>query len=111
MSEFLLGPGQRIGAIAIGPPAGEYAIATLPFKNMSWREIVPGQQVATIVSAGPPASANAEAEVLRQRVEGQRWIDEVRASAIARQRRIVYSQTEDRRVFMIDGRVAFVGQT
>jgi FtsP/CotA-like multicopper oxidase with cupredoxin domain len=105
MSEFLLGPGQRIDAIAIGPPPGEYAIATLPFKNMAWREIFPGQQVATVVSAGPPVSADAEAEVLRQRVEVKRWIDEVRASTIARQRRLVYSRTEDRSVFMIDGRV------
>jgi suppressor of ftsI len=105
MNEFLLGPGQRIDAIAIGPPPGKYAIATLPFKNMAWREIFPGQQVATIVSAGPPASADAKAEVLRQRMEVKRWIDELRASAIARQRRIVYSRTEDRSVFMIDGRV------
>jgi suppressor of ftsI len=105
MNEFLLGPGQRIDAIAIGPPPGKYAIATLPFKNMAWREIFPGQQVATIVSAGPSVSADAEAEVLGQRVEVKRWIDELRASAIARQRRIVYSRTEDRSVFMIDGRV------
>jgi hypothetical protein len=31
--------------------------------------------------------------------------NEVRKSAIVRQRRIVYSRTEDRSVFMIDGRV------
>ncbi len=104
-SEFLLGPGQRIDAIAIGPPAGEYAVATLPFKNMAWREVFPGQRVATIVSSGRQTSADAEAEVLRQRVVGPRWIDEVRTSPIARQRRLIYSRTEDRSVFMIDGRV------
>jgi FtsP/CotA-like multicopper oxidase with cupredoxin domain len=54
---------------------------------------------------GPSASANADAEVLRQRVASPRWIDEVRKSTIARRRRIVYSRTEDRSVFMIDGRV------
>jgi FtsP/CotA-like multicopper oxidase with cupredoxin domain len=105
VNELVLGPGQRIDAIAVGPPAGEYPIATLPFKNMAWREVFPGQQVATIVSAGPPASADADAEVSRQRVAQPRWIDEVRASKIARQRRIVYSRTEDRSVFMIDGKV------
>jgi suppressor of ftsI len=105
VSEVLLGPGQRIDAIAIGPPPGEYAIATPPFKNMAWREVFPGQQVATIVSAGPPVSGNGEAEVSRQNVAIPRWIDEVRLSAIARQRRIVYSRTDDRSVFMIDGRV------
>ncbi len=105
MSEVLLGPGQRIDAIAIGPPPGEYAITTLPFKNMAWREIFPGQQVATIVSAGPPVPGHAEAEVSRQHVAEPRWINEVRMSTIARHRRIVYSRTEDRTVFMIDGRV------
>jgi FtsP/CotA-like multicopper oxidase with cupredoxin domain len=104
-SEFVLGPGQRVDAIAIGPPAGEYAIATLPFKNMAWREIFPGQQIATIVSAGASASTDAEDEVLRQRVARPRWIDEVRTSQIVRQRRLEYSRTEDRSVFMIDGKV------
>jgi FtsP/CotA-like multicopper oxidase with cupredoxin domain len=105
VSEFLLGPGQRIDAVVIGPPPGEYVIATLPFKNMAWREVFPGQQVATLVSTGPSASANADAEVLRQRVASPRWLDEVRKSTIVRHRRIVYSRTEDRSVFMIDGRV------
>jgi suppressor of ftsI len=105
ISEFLLGPGQRIDAIAIGPPAGEYAMGALLFKNMAWRDPFPAQQIATIVSAGSPASGDAEAEIMRQRVARPRWIDEVRASPIARQRRLVYSRTEDRSVFMIDGRV------
>jgi suppressor of ftsI len=105
ISEFLLGPGQRIDAIAIGPPAGEYAMGTLLFKNMAWRDPFPAQRIATIVSAGPPVSRDTEAKVMGQRVARPRWIDEVRASAIARQRRLVYSRTEDRSVFMIDGRV------
>jgi suppressor of ftsI len=104
-SEFFLGPGQRIDAIAIGPPAGEYAMGTLLFKNMAWREPFPAQQIATVVSAGPPVPGDAEAQVTRQRVARPRWIDEVRASPIARMRRLVYSRTDDRSVFMIDGRV------
>ncbi len=105
LSEFLIGPGQRIDAIAIGPPAGEYAMGTKVFKNMAWREPFPAQQIATIMSAGSLASGNAEAQVLLQRNERPRWIDEVRASAIARRRRLEYSRTEDRSVFMIDRRV------
>lgn len=104
IEEFLSGPGRRFDAIAIGGPAGEYAIRTLTFKNMAWRDPFPGQQVATIVSAGSPEKGDAEAEVARVRVAGPRWIDEVRASAIARERRLVYSKTDDRSVFMIDGR-------
>jgi suppressor of ftsI len=105
ISEFLLGPGQRIDAIAIGPPAGEYPMGTLLFKNMAWRDPFPAQQVATIVSSGRPASVDGVSEVMRQHVAAPRWIDEVRASTIARQRRLVYSRTEDRSVFMIDGRI------
>jgi suppressor of ftsI len=105
ISDFLLGPGQRIDAIAVGPPAGEYAMGTILFKNMAWRDPFPAQQIATIVSAGSPASTDAETEVLRQRVAHPGWIDDVRASPIARQRRLVYSRTDDRSVFMIDGRV------
>ena len=105
LSEFLIGPGQRIDAIAIGPPAGAYPMGTMLFQNMAWREPFPAQQIATIVSAGSSASPDAETEVLRQRIDRPRWIDEVRASPIARRRRLEYSRTEDRSVFMIDGRV------
>ena len=105
LNEIIIGPGQRVDAIAIGPPAGEYAMATSLFKNMAWREPFPAQQIATILSAGPPVSTTADAEVLRQRAVGSRWIDEVRASPIARRRRLKYSRTDDRSVFMIDGRV------
>jgi suppressor of ftsI len=102
LSEFLIGPGQRIDAIVIGPPAGEYIMGTLLFKNMAWRDPFPAQQIATIVSAGPAVQADAEPEVLRQHVAAPRWIDEVRQSPISRQRRIVYSRTEDRSVVNTD---------
>jgi FtsP/CotA-like multicopper oxidase with cupredoxin domain len=104
IEEFLSGPGQRFDAIAIGPPAGEYAIRTLQFKNMAWRDPFPGQHVATIASAGSPETGDAHAEAARVRFAGPRWIDEVRAGAIARERRLVYAKTDDRSVFMIDGR-------
>jgi suppressor of ftsI len=81
-------------------------MGTIPFQNEAWRKPDPAQQLAAIVSAGPRTeSAAAEAEVLRQNVRGARWIDEVRATPIARRRRLEYSKTPDRKVFMIDGRV------
>jgi suppressor of ftsI len=106
MTEFFVGPGQRIDAIAIGPPAGEYAMRTISFQNQAWRKPDPARQLATIVSGGSAAAtAGAETEVLRQRVEVPRWIDEVRSAPIARRRTLEYSRTPDRRVFMINGRV------
>jgi FtsP/CotA-like multicopper oxidase with cupredoxin domain len=106
ITEFFIGPGQRIDAIAIGPEPGEYAMGTIPFQNQAWRKPDPARQLATIVSAGSgSASAVVETEVLRQKVDGARWFDEVRSASIARRRRLEYSRTPDRQVFMIDGRV------
>jgi FtsP/CotA-like multicopper oxidase with cupredoxin domain len=104
--EFFLGPGQRIDAIAIGPDAGEYAMRTISFQNQAWNKPVPSTQLATIVSAGPRASpTSVEAEILRQTLVGPAWIDQVRASPIARRRTLVYSRSPDRQTFYINGRV------
>jgi FtsP/CotA-like multicopper oxidase with cupredoxin domain len=105
-SEFFMGPGQRIDAVAIGPQAGTYALRTISFQNQAWKQPDPPQQLATIVSDGPGAAGGSvEAEVLDQRVARARWFDDVRSAPIVRRRTLVYSRTPDRRVFMIDGRV------
>jgi FtsP/CotA-like multicopper oxidase with cupredoxin domain len=51
-----------------------------------------------------PAQAKPR-EIMRQRVQVPRWIDEIRTTPIARRRTLKYSRTEDRKVFMIDGHV------
>jgi FtsP/CotA-like multicopper oxidase with cupredoxin domain len=63
------------------------------------------RQLAVIVSTGSSPHATPEDEILRQRVAGSQWIDDVRAAPIARRRTLIYSRTADRKVFMIDGRV------
>ena len=106
MSEFFIGPGERIDAIAVGPPAGEYPMRTLSFQNEAWRPPEPVLPLALVTSAGgSPPNASIEDDILRQRVIGPQWIHEVRAAPIARRRTLVYSKTPDRKVFMIDGRV------
>ena len=52
MTEFFIGPGQRIDAIAVGPQAGEYAMRTISFQNQAWKKPDPTQQLATMVSEG-----------------------------------------------------------
>ena len=37
-TEFFVGPGQRIDAIAIGPQAGECAMRTISFQNQAWKD-------------------------------------------------------------------------
>jgi FtsP/CotA-like multicopper oxidase with cupredoxin domain len=105
-TEFFIGPGQRIDAIAIGPQTGEFAMRTISFQNQAWKKPDPAQQLATIVSDGSGTlNPQTEAEVLNQRVASARWFDEVRTAPIARRRTLEYSRTPDRRVFMIDGHV------
>ena len=105
-TEFFIGPGQRIDAIAIGPQAGEYVMRTISFQNQAWKKPDAPQQMATIISDGSGTlEPHAETEVLNQHVASARWIDEVRSAPIARRRTLEYSRTPDRRVFMIDSRV------
>ena len=105
MTELFFGPGERIEAIVVGPPAGEYKLRTVPFQNEAWRLPEPGLQLALIVSDGSSARTTTDAEILNQRVLGPRWIDDIRTAAIARRRTVIYSRTADRKTFMIDDRV------
>jgi FtsP/CotA-like multicopper oxidase with cupredoxin domain len=106
VSEFFIGPGERIDAIAIGPSPGEYPMRTISFQNEAWRPREPVLPLAVVTSDGPSRpDAALETEILRQRAAGPQWIDEVRTAPIARRRTLVYSKTADRKVFMIDGRV------
>ncbi|MEI9424150.1 multicopper oxidase family protein [Mesorhizobium sp. Cs1299R1N1] len=106
LTEFFLGPGERIDVIAIGPQSGEYAMTTIPFQNSAGRKPSPPQRIAGVISAGAPtATADIEAAVLRHDVQGRRWFDEVRSTPVARSRTLVYSRTPDRQHFMINGRM------
>lgn len=105
MTEFFIGPGERIDAIAIGPPAGEYPMRTISFQNEAWRPPEPVRQLAVIHSSGVSQRAEIEDDILRQRVTGPQWINDVRIAPIARRRTLSYSRTTDRKIFMIDGRV------
>lgn len=105
-NELFLGPGERIEAIVIGPAAAQYAMRTIPFQNQAWKAPDPAQQMARIVASGTVASGQpAEPQIMTQKAQGMRWIDEIRTAPIARRRTLVYSRTADRKKFMIDGHV------
>jgi suppressor of ftsI len=106
MTELFLGPGERVDAIAIGPPSGGYAMSTVPFQNEAWKKPEPARRLALIASRGARASrADAEAHIMGQRLAVGNWTDEVRSAPIAHRRTLTYSRTPDRKVFMIDGHV------
>ena len=69
VSEFFIGPGERIDAIAIGPAPGEYPMRTISFQNEAWRPPEPVLPLAVITCSGPsPPDVGLETEILRQRV-------------------------------------------
>src|SRR5712671_3114020 len=105
VAELFLGPGERIDLIAVAPEPGAYQMRTVSFPNEAWRKPRPPQKLATIVCAGDAEKVGSEAAILGQRVQGARWIDTVRSSAIARRRKMIYSRTPDKRAFMINGRI------
>ncbi|HKH27077.1 MAG TPA: multicopper oxidase family protein, partial [Sphingomicrobium sp.] len=103
--ELFLGPGQRTDLLALAPGPGAYEMRTIAFENEAWRKPEPTRKLATILCTGPTENVGSEGAILAQRVQSPRWIDEVRASPIARRRTLVYSRTPDRRLFMINGKV------
>jgi FtsP/CotA-like multicopper oxidase with cupredoxin domain len=104
VTDLFLGPGERIDLIAVAPQPGAYHMHTVSFQNEAWRTPRPPQKLATIVCAGRAEKVGSEAAILGERAQGTRWIDTVRASAIARRRTLIYSRTPDRRAFMINGK-------
>jgi suppressor of ftsI len=105
-AQLFIGPGERVDAIAIGPQPGDYALGTVSFQNEAWRKPDAAQRLATIVSRGAPsAGADVERSVLAARLAAANWADEVRAAPVAQRRTLTYSRTDDRKVFMINGRV------
>ena len=106
VNDLFLGPGERVEAIVVGPPAGEYSVHTVSFQNEAWKPPDPAQQIALLVASGEPATNQIdEAGILRQQLHGGRWIEEIRRARITRRRRLNYSRTADRHTFMINGRV------
>jgi FtsP/CotA-like multicopper oxidase with cupredoxin domain len=105
VGELFLGPGERIDLLALAPEPGVYGIHTVSFQNQAWKAPRPAEKLATISCQGPDQHRHGEADILRQRVQADRWIDTVRSSAIARRRTLVYSRNAARTVFMINGRV------
>jgi FtsP/CotA-like multicopper oxidase with cupredoxin domain len=78
----------------------------VPFQNEAWRPPAPARRLATIRArgVGTPAAAEAAA-LLESRVnDAAPWIDEIRTARIARRRTLEYARTDDRKMFMIDGR-------
>lgn len=106
VEELFISPGQRFDVIAIGPRAGRYTMSSVPFQNEAWLGLTPARAILTVASTGRGEPTPALAHTLRsQRVQGPRWLDEIRRARIARHRRLDFSRSADRTMFMIDARM------
>ncbi|MBR0906699.1 multicopper oxidase domain-containing protein [Bradyrhizobium liaoningense] len=110
-AELFVGPGERVDAIAIGPPAGTYPLKTIPFRNEAWRAEEPSIPLAVVWSTGPARTTSVEAVVLTQRIPDGGRIEEVRRADIAQHRTLLYSRTADRSAFLINGKVTDEART
>lgn len=110
-TELFLGPGERVDAIAIGPPSGNYPLKTIPFRNEAWRDVEPSIQLAVVSSTGTASTNSAEATLLTQRMPVDKWLEEVRRAEIARRRTLLYSRNPDRTAFLINGRATDEART
>ena len=103
MDAVLLGPGQRVEAIVVGPQPGHSAIESVPFQFDVTAPILPRVALGTLVSEGPPANVGAvESRILGEHARGL-YADTVRASPIAQRRTFAFSRTVDKTQFFING--------
>ena len=78
MTEFFLGPGQRIDTIAIGPPPGEYAMRTISYQNPAWKKPDPASRWQRFFGRSRVFARMPNLRFCSQHL-GPAWIDEVRA--------------------------------
>lgn len=104
VDELLLGPGQRVEVVAVGGAPGSYHLKSIPFRLETGRPPLPEHELGIVVSDGPAADiAAAAATLAAQAVNVARYIDALRASPIAQRRLFVFSRSEDRTKFFING--------
>lgn len=106
VDEILLSPASRIEALVVGGSAGRYALKSVPFHDEDGKPPQPERLLGVAVCDGHAvtAPADAEATVARQRVDGPRYIEELRAAPIARRRTMTYTRNGDQTKFFINGR-------
>jgi suppressor of ftsI len=104
MEEVVLGPGQRMEAVVVGGVPGRHAFTSVPFTLEEGRPPLPERPLGVVLSRGPPADvAKAEQQVEGQRCNAARSIDALRQSVVTGRRTFVFSRTEDRQKFFING--------
>jgi suppressor of ftsI len=96
----------------VGGPPGEHAFRSVPLTLEDGRPPLPEHLLAVVVSRGPAVDVAAvQTQVESQSVRVGRSIDALRRSSITRRRTLVFSRTEDRQRFFINGLLFDEGRT
>src|SRR5262249_227629 len=97
VDDVLLSPASRIEALVVGGPPGRYVLKSLPFQDEQGKPAQPERLLGVAVSDGPGGAdpADAEATVGRQRADGPRHSEELRAATIAPRRTMTDTRTTD----------------
>jgi FtsP/CotA-like multicopper oxidase with cupredoxin domain len=102
----LLGPGQRVELVVVGPPPGRYPFRSVPLVLEEGKPPLPEHLLGTVVSAGPPGDADAVA----RRIEAARAppspaLVALRDAPVTARRAFVFTRSMDRMRFYINGKL------
>jgi suppressor of ftsI len=104
--DIVLGPGQRVEVVVVGPTSGRYAFRSLPFVLEEGRPPLPEHILGVLVSSGPDADlAATQRSVEAARAPPSRAFEALRSSPATTQRTFVFTRSMDRMHFYINGKL------
>jgi len=105
-ADILLGPGQRVEVVVVGPASGRYAFRSVPLVMEEGRPPLPEHLLGVLVSSGPEADVRAMQRQLEvARASPTRAFETLRTSPTTARRTFVFTRSEDRMHFYINGKL------
>jgi suppressor of ftsI len=104
--DILLGPGQRVEVVVVGPASGRHAFRSVPLVLEGGRPPLPEHLLGVLVSSGPAADVAAtQRRVEDARASPSRTFEAPRTSSATTQRTFVFTRSMDRTHFYINGKL------
>ena len=105
-TDILLGPGQRVEVVVVGPAAGRYAFRSVPLVMEEGRPPLPEHLLGVLISSGPEADVGAmQRRVEAARAPPTRAFEALRTSPATTRRTFVFTRSADRMHFYINGKL------
>lgn len=104
--DILLGPGERVEVVVVGPASGRHAFRSLPLVLEEGRPPLPEHLLGVLVSSGPDADvAAAQRLVEAARAPPSRTFEALRTRPATIRRTFVFTRSADRMHFYINGKL------